>query len=213
MNAATTQHLGADVVAPEFTQLSPTLYWWSVYDSKCKCEFSSVAYQNRSSLVFVDPIRLEKGALQTLARLGKPALIALTGGTQLRAAAWYRQQFKIPLAVTPDARGELKPARADVFILPHEEVHGLKPIFIPGASVGETAYLTADGVLILGKAVVNAGEKGLQLLPDKYCVNVKQNRESLNKLLELDFHTLAFAHGQPIKVRAKERLAQLLKKA
>ena len=54
-----TATLGANVVAPEFTQVTPTLYWWSVYDAKCKCEFSRVAHQNGERLVLVDPIELE----------------------------------------------------------------------------------------------------------------------------------------------------------
>ena len=66
-------------------------------------------------------------------------------------------------------------------------------------------------MLALGDAVINLdSEKGLELLPDKYCDDPRENRRSLEKLLALDFHILTFAHGLPVTQRAKEKLRALL---
>jgi len=47
-------------------------------------------------------------------------------------------------------------------------------------------------------------------LPRKYCINQKQMIRSLRKLLDLDFARIFFAHGNPIMIRARERLESLL---
>ena len=71
--------------------------------------------------------------------------------------------------------------------------------------------------MVLGDAVINTSAEsgagpaaGLEFLPDKYCADAEQNRASLRKLLDFDFHTLTFAHGAPVTARAKEKLSALL---
>jgi hypothetical protein len=65
--------------------------------------------------------------------------------------------------------------------------------------------------MMLGDAVINIStERGLELLPDKYCTDAAQNRASLKQLLAYDFHTLTFAHGVPVATHAKEKLRALL---
>ena len=53
-------------------------------------------------------------------------------------------------------------------------------------------------------------EKGLELLPDKYCQDARQLRDSLRRLLDLDFHTLTVAHGLPVTQHARKKLSDLL---
>jgi len=96
-------------------------------------------------------------------------------------------------------------------LLETELLYGIAPIAVPGATPGETAFYSNTGVMVIGDAVINGGlEKGLQLLPAKYCTDADQNKLSLRKLLDYNFHTLAFAHGLPITSGAKEKLAALL---
>jgi hypothetical protein len=65
--------------------------------------------------------------------------------------------------------------------------------------------------MLLGDAVIHTStERGLELLPDKYCADAKQNRASLRNLLQFDFHTLTFAHGAPVTTHAKQKLSALL---
>ena len=96
-------------------------------------------------------------------------------------------------------------------LLPGELLYGIKAIPIPGATPGETAFYSNAGGLILGDAVINTStERGLEFLPDKYCTDAKQNRESLRQLLTLDFKILTLAHGAPVVDRAKDKLTALL---
>ena len=100
----------------------------------------------------------------------------------------------------------------DVLLLENEMVYGIAAIPIPGATPGETAfYFRPAGALVIGDAVINVDpQKGLELLPDKYCADPAQNRASLRMLLDLDFNILTFAHGLPVTTRAREKWAALL---
>ncbi len=81
---------------------------------------------------------------------------------------------------------------------------------LPGGGPGETAFLAPEGYLFLGDAVINLESHGLALLPKKYCRNERENRASLQKLLDSEFSIVSFAHGTPLRRQAKERLRALL---
>ena len=59
-------------------------------------------------------------------------------------------------------------------------------------------------------ALINLPSHPFVVLPDKYCDDPKRLRRSLAVLLERPFTTLAFAHGQPLTVNPRARLAALL---
>jgi len=103
--------------------------------------------------------------------------------------------------------GELSPFDIVVLMLVGGAlaVHSLE-----GAGPGEIALLGKSGGLHFGDAVIHLPEHGFSLLPEKYCTDARQMRESLRKLLRLDFTLLTFAHGLPIVTRARDQLAQLL---
>ncbi len=137
--------------------------------------------------------------------------ILLTNGNHVRDTLALRQQFKVPVVTAADTRRDITELRPDVTLLPGELLYGITAIAIPGATPGETAFYSKTGVMVLGDAVINTSpEVGLELLPDKYCTNAEQNRASLRKLLDYDFHTLTLAHGAPVMTRAKEKLSALL---
>ena len=82
---------------------------------------------------------------------------------------------------------------------------------VPGAAAGEIALFdAAGGSLHLGDAVINAGAYGFSLLPQKYCEDAKQLRDSLRALLPLPFRLILFAHGTPMVTGAHQRFTQLL---
>jgi hypothetical protein len=62
----------------------------------------------------------------------------------------------------------------------------------------------------MGDAIVNFGSAEFTLLPEKYCLDQKQGRQSLKKLLGVEFQAMTFAHGLPVVSGAKERLEGLL---
>lgn len=194
--------------AEEIQVVSPQLCVWSAYSDDCKCDLSSAAYIHDGSLVLVDPIRLADEAWKDLLKLGEPRVILLTSGNHLRDADYYRKLCRIPVAASVDTRHELG-KEIDVVLIGNETVHGLQPINIPGAGPGETAFLSKEGILLLGDAIVNLGGD-LQLLPSKHAKDPKQNKESLRKLLGLSFEIVTFAHGLPLTQGAKEKLKNVI---
>ena len=197
--------------ADEFQELSDTLYHWSVYDPAVKCEIGCTALKLPSGWVVVDPVPLAELAWSELLALSPLRAILLTNGNHVRDAVALRQQHHVPVVTAAETRREITELRPDVTLLPNELLYGITPIAIPGATPGETAFYSRTGVMILGDAVINTStEAGLEFLPDKYCSDAEQNRASLQKLLNFDFHTLTMAHGAPITTRAREKLSALL---
>jgi glyoxylase-like metal-dependent hydrolase (beta-lactamase superfamily II) len=197
--------------ADEFHALSNTLFHWSVYEPEMKCEVSSTAFRVTSGLVVVDPVPLAEPAWGELLALAPLRAILLTNGHHVRNAAELRKTYQVPIVTAPATRKDISELRPDVVLLEHELLYGIVSIPIPGAMPGETAFYSKDGVMVLGDAVIQVNlEEGMELLPDKYCANAEQNRASLQKLLNFDFHTLTFAHGAPVTTGAKEKLRALL---
>jgi len=197
--------------ADEFQALSDTLRYWSVYEPAVKCEIGCAAIHVASGWVVIDPVPLADAAWKEL--LGEAALraILLTNGNHVRDSEALRQKHQVPVVTAPDTRRDITELRPDITLLPNELLYGITAIPIPGATPGETAFYSKTGVMILGDAVINVStETGLEFLPDKYCSDAKQSRDSLKKLLACDFHTLILAHGAPVTTRAKEKLAALL---
>jgi glyoxylase-like metal-dependent hydrolase (beta-lactamase superfamily II) len=197
--------------ALEFQALSDTLYYWSVYEPAVKCEIGCAALKLSSGWVVIYPVPLADTAWQELLALAPVRAILLTNGNHVRDAAALKARHQVPVVTAPDTHRDIAELRPDITLLPNEQLYGIVSIAIPGATPGETAFYSKTGVMILGDAVINTStEKGLELLPDKYCSDAAQNRASLQKLLAYDFHTLILAHGLPVTTRAREKLAALL---
>ena len=197
--------------ADEFQELSDTLYHWSVYEPAVKCEIGCTALKLDSGWVVIDPVPLAGAAWKELLALAELRAILLTNGNHVRDAVTLSKLHRVPVVTAPDTRRDITELRPDITLLPNELLYGITAIAIPGATPGETAFYSNTGVMILGDAIINTRlEAGLEFLPDKYCADAKQNRASLRKLLNFDFHTLTLAHGAPVTTRAKEKLEALL---
>jgi glyoxylase-like metal-dependent hydrolase (beta-lactamase superfamily II) len=204
-------HADTHARADEFHALSDTLYHWSVYEPSVKCEIGCAALKLASGWVVVDPVPLAETAWKELLAQAPLRAILLTNGNHVRDTLALRAQHKVPVVTAADTRRDIAELRPDVTLLPGELLYGITAIAIPGATPGETAFYSQTGVMILGDAVINtSAETGLEFLPDKYCADAGQNRVSLRKLLDFDFHTLTLAHGAPVTTRAKEKLSALL---
>lgn len=194
--------------AEEFQVVAPNLCVWSAYSPEIKAELYSTAYINSGSIELIDPVELSEPAWNDLLKLGTPRSVLLTSGNHLRDADLYRKKCRIPVVGSVGTREDLG-KEVDVVLFGTEVIHGLKPVPLPGGGPGETAFLSADGVLILGDVLISMGGE-LAVLPDKYCTDAKKLRESLRKLLDLEFNTVTFAHGLPLTQKAKERLAAVI---
>lgn len=198
--------------ADEFQALSDTLYHWSVYEPSVKCEIGCTAFKLSSGWVVIDPVPLAEAAWKELLAMTSLRAILLTNGNHVRNAVELRKSHPVPVVTAPETRRDITELKPDITLLPNELLYGIAAIAIPGATPGETAFFHNSGVMVIGDAVIHVkSETGLEILPDKYCTDAAQNRASLRKLLDFDFHTLTFAHGAPITAHAKDKLSTLLK--
>ena len=199
-------------IAEEFQALGHSAYHWSVYEPSVKCDLSCTAIKSRRGLVIIDPIPLAIPAWQELLEIAPLRAILLTNGNHVRDSDRLRKEYRIPIITAPLTHRDITELKPDIVLMETENLYGIVPISIPGATAGETAFLSETGTLVIGDAVINLdGEKGLELLPDKYCVDAEQNRASLRKLLNFDFNILTFAHGTPVTSHAKEKWNAFMK--
>ena len=193
----------------EFARISTNYALWHTYDPKIKAELFSTAVAAGNGLTVFDPIALPSAHRTDLESLGRVARIVITNANHVRDAATFAHFYSAPIFAPPELNAELRHSHKlqDGFA-----IGPLQVIRIEGAADGEFALYHPDdaGTLIVGDALINFDPHGFTLLPRKYCTNQKQMIRSLRKLLDLDFSRIFFAHGNPIMIRARERLEALL---
>jgi len=91
------------------------------------------------------------------------------------------------------------------------EVTGFEKIPLTGAGEGETSYFHPESkTLVVGDALINLPPHGLTLLPDKYCKDPVQLRQSVRRLSQLPIERIFFAHGAPIVHNGTSQLSPLI---
>jgi hypothetical protein len=194
----------------EVQEVAPGVFIWQLYDESVKAELTSTAISVGGALVLLDPVPLAPDAMDALLARGQPAAVVVTNGNHARAAEQYRDRFRIPVSASREAEPELGFA-PDEFLADGDTLAGVFTVHgLPGAGLGEIALHHNAGRLHVGDALINFESLGFRLLPKKYCTAPAKLRESLRKLLPLEFSLLTFAHGLPLVTRAHERFAQLL---
>jgi glyoxylase-like metal-dependent hydrolase (beta-lactamase superfamily II) len=198
------------IFAEEFHSITPTLFHWSLFDPKVKCDLTSHAWQSEQGLVFFDPTPLAECALAELTEDRYPYAIFLTNSNHARSAEWYKKQFSIPVITSKSSIKELEITpdyTLDDFLTPKS----IQSIPLDGGPTGETAYyIHEEKILILGDALIHLPQTGLAFLPDKYCIDPNQLRVSTQSLLLTSPRFICFAHGSPIVHQAESRLHSLL---
>ena len=189
----------------DYHQITNDLFIWHGYNPECKTDCSSTAIRTSEGFVLIDPIRLEEQAIELMVGDDRVGALLLTNGNHLRAALYEKERLDVPIYAPQGVPQEIP---ADYLVNDGELVFGtLKVIALPGGGSGEAAYLAGD-VLVVGDALTNLD--GLQVLPEKYCSDLRLLRESLRGLRSLNFNILCFAHGLPILRHAKEKVAEVV---
>lgn len=192
----------------------PSLHGWSSFHGEWKVDFNSYALQTTEGVVLVDPVQPSPAVQDALEKLGEFSGIYLTNANHHRAADWFRKQYQLQVYAHEKARPDCE-TTIDVPVLDGEKLPGgLRVIYIPGSGAGEIALHTNidGGILLLGDALLHSPGEGLAMLPDQYCDDPAQARESLRKLPDLVFDAVTFAHGAPIVGGAQAQIAAFIQK-
>lgn len=196
----------------DFDAITSDLAIWHAYDPTVKAELYSTRLITASGAYLIDPVYLQKEALEALTGSRPVAAIVVTNSNHHRAAASFAQQFAVPIFAYSGTFPKEHPSRIATLADGEEICDGLRVIGIQGAAPGEMVlhYADDDGTLIIGDALINFEPYGFTFLPAKYCSSQKQMLRSLRKLLDYKAERILFAHGTPILTRASERLQALL---
>ncbi len=188
-----------------------TLATWEAYDPSVKVDLTSNALRVGERVCLFDPIPFADGT-DVAAIMGAPATaIILTNGNHERYALEVADALQLPILAPAAAFPEFTPALAARAIRLEEANLPLEAIPLPGGGAGETAYYTpeADGVAVVGDALINLPFTGFCLLPEKYCEDVSKLRCSVTELARRPLAALAFSHGQPLLEGIAEKIAAL----
>jgi glyoxylase-like metal-dependent hydrolase (beta-lactamase superfamily II) len=196
----------------DFDRIASNIAIWHDYDPGVKAELYSTSLSTSEGMYLIDPIPLEKEALDELVGSDRLAGIVVTNSNHCRASARFVEKFAVPVfaccELFPDKTAQQFRSVADG----DEICNGLRVIGIEGAAAGEMIlhYASNSGTLIVGDALINFEPHGFTFLPAKYCSNEKEMRRSLQKLLDYRAERILFAHGTPILSGAIDRLRCLL---
>ena len=159
---------------------------WHAYDPSCKAELWSTLFSNARETILFDPIDWPRDN-----PLPTPPVIIVRTNTN-------HDRFSKEMA-------ELVQGKIET------EVAGFEKVLLPGAGERETAYFHPESkTLVVGDALINLPPHGLTLLPDKYCTDPAQLRQSVWRLSHLPIERIFFAHGAPIVHNGSSQLGPLL---
>jgi glyoxylase-like metal-dependent hydrolase (beta-lactamase superfamily II) len=198
--------------ASDFDRIASNIAICQAFDPAVKAELYSAYLITSDGSYFIDPIPLQREALDELTGSRSVAGIIVTNSNHHRAAARFAEQFAIPIITHTDSFPDKQPSRLRKVADGEAICKGLQVIGIEGAAPGEIVlhYAPNGGTLIVGDSLINFEPYGFTFLPAKYCSNQKEMRWSLRKLLDYKAERMLFAHGTPILSRASERLRGLL---
>lgn len=191
-------------------ELFPGVYHWSTFHEPIGSEVSS--YYVEPAGIVIDP-KIPPDGLDALP--GAPTQVVLTSGHHDRDAHRFADAFGIPIRVSRQADeylgGQLE---MELFGDREEIAPGVTAIHIGELSDDEGALHIAvgDGAIAFADGLIRHGGK-LGFVPDRLIGDdpdgVKRGlKRQFRSLLDLDFDTLLFAHGEPLVGGGKAALRE-----
>ena len=195
--------------AAAIDEVLPGVFRWEQYSPEHKVDLTSHAVVREGRIFVFDPIPLAAESVAHLAKTGSMTAIVLTNENHERDAIAWRDRFHIPIWAATEAF--LPSPDVKRFQRIDKDWEGWKLEWLDGGAGGELALRwEQQSLVICGDAIVNLPGRGLELLPEKYCQNQTQLKQSLRALVANPFERLLMAHGRPILEAASQRVGQLL---
>jgi hypothetical protein len=197
-------------------ELVPGLFRWTAFHEGIRMPVSSLFVAGEAAAL-VDPM-LPEGGVEAVARLGTPQAIVLTNRHHLRHSERFADAFGCPILCHEAGLHEFADGGPDVtpFRFGDTLRPGIEALELDAICAEETTLRIAagDGVLAFADAIVRYGEEigfvPARLLGDDPEQVKRDIRAALARLLDHDFDTLAFAHGEPIVGAGRAALERFL---
>ena len=198
-------------------EILPGIYHWSAFHEGIRRNVHS--YYVATAAALIDPM-LPEGGLTAFAPERPPERILLTNRHHYRHSSDFVEEFGCPVLCHEAGLHEFEggpPVRG--FSFGDEVARGIVALEVAAICPEETALLlnSADGVLAVADGVIRADDGSLSFVRDSLLGDdpeaVKRAlRESYGRLLEHDFETLLFAHGEPLVWGGKAALRDFVQR-
>lgn len=193
-------------------ELLPGVLSWPWFSERHGYDFNGTLVLHAAGNLCIDPVEAAPADLERMAKEGV-AQILITNRNHVRAANVVRQQTGARVAIHAADAGYAREqgAQIDAVLAVGERVGPLRIIGVPGKSPGEVAlHDPARRYLVVGDAVIGNPPGALSLLSERVIDDPVGLRESLRRLLELDFDAVVVGDGVPILEGARQRLEALV---
>jgi glyoxylase-like metal-dependent hydrolase (beta-lactamase superfamily II) len=193
-------------------EIVPNIFTWAWFSEPHGYNFNGYLVRHTDGNLCIDPVPPSDESLADIAQMGV-ARILLTNRNHSRASNVVRARTGARTLIHLDdathARGQ--GAEIDGELNVGEKIGPLTIVADPGKSPGEIAlHWPERGVLIVGDAVIGNPPGHCGLLRDKVMDDPARLRQSVRKLLELEFDALLVGDGVSILQGAKSRLKELV---
>ena len=188
------------------------VFTWTRYSEPHGYNFNGHLIRHPDGNLSIDPVEPEKGVLDQIAAEGV-ARILLTNRNHSRSANQVRARTAARTAIHPDdaAHARAEGAELDDELMAGERIGPLEVIGASGKSPGEVAlYWPERRTLIVGDSVIGNPPGSCGLLPERVMDDPARLRDSVQRLLDLDFDILLVGDGESILGGAKARLQELV---
>jgi hypothetical protein len=197
-------------IATEAVELFPGVFQWRSYSPHHRVELSANALITDTRGFVFDPIPLCDQGLHEF-RLQSNRIenwyIVVTNENHLRDSVAWAEKLDCEIWGTPETAVTLPGIQA----IPSDNWFPWRIHPLAGAPRGEALFHFCENrIAILGDAIVNLPERGLEILPDKYCPNAEELKTQLGEICPLGFDQLLTAHGTPVGPQAADLVAGLL---
>jgi glyoxylase-like metal-dependent hydrolase (beta-lactamase superfamily II) len=185
---------------------------WTWFSEPHGYNFNGYLVRHGQGNLCIDPVPPSDECLADIARIGS-AKILLTNRNHSRAANAVRARTGARTLIHPDDAGHARSQGAEIDgqLNVGQKVGPLTIVAVPGKSPGEVAlHWPERKLLIVGDAVIGNPPGRCGLLREKVMDDPARLRQSVRKLLDLDFDTLLFGDGASILHHAKTQLKGLV---
>jgi hypothetical protein len=185
-------------------EVLPGVHHWTAIHPRIRLPVDS--YYIEPARILLDPLVPREG-LEWFERRETPAQIVLTNRHHLRHGEAYAEAFGCPIRCSEAGLHEFRGGpKVEGFAFREELAPGITAHQLGAICPDDTAIhiqLAREGVLAFADGLTRPRGGGLAFVPglllgdDPAAVRAGL-RESLRRLLELDFDSLLFAHGEPM---------------